>query len=84
MYPTFTEKDIVISFHKWFIKFKPGDICICRDPRTRRLLVKRIKDIKNNTYFVVGDNKMESTDSRDFGWLDRELLVGKVIYPRNK
>jgi nickel-type superoxide dismutase maturation protease len=82
MQPTFQEKDTVISVHKKVTKLKKGNICICRDPRTKRVLIKRIKEIKDNKYFVVGDNKDESTDSRDFGWLDKENMIGKVIYPK--
>lgn len=62
------------------LPIKKRDIIVCHDPVTKRLLVKRVKDIKNNTYFVVGDNKTESTDSRDFGWIKKKDVLGKVIY----
>lgn len=30
-------------------------------------------------YYVLGDNRAESVDSRSFGAIDRRLLVGKVV-----
>lgn len=30
-------------------------------------------------YFVLGDNRAESVDSRTFGAIDRRLVVGKVV-----
>lgn len=65
---------------KLFQSLKKGEIVVLKDPRTRCLLVKRIQEINNNTYYVVGDNKKESTDSRDFGWITRKDIIGKVIY----
>jgi len=31
-------------------------------------------------YFVMGDNRLHSTDSRDFGALDKRLFVGRVWF----
>lgn len=32
-------------------------------------------------YFVLGDNRGESVDSRAFGTIDQDLVVGRVVYP---
>jgi len=43
------------------------------DPRTHLALV-----VQPGTYFVLGDNRQHSSDSREFGLVPRENLVGKV------
>lgn len=80
MLPMFSEGQRVIGIT--FGKLKNRDVVVCRDPRSRKLILKRIVNIKNKRYFVQGDNKAESTDSRIFGWLDREDILAKVIYPK--
>ena len=43
--------------------------------------------IKEDEYFVMGDNRAESYDSRDFGGVNKEDIIGKVtvsLYPFNK
>jgi nickel-type superoxide dismutase maturation protease len=44
------------------------------------ILVKRIHSIKNANYFVLGDNKNDSLDSRSYGLVLRKDILGKVIY----
>lgn len=42
-----------------------------------KFVVKRVKKVKGNRLQVVGDNKL---DSKDFGWIERSEIIGKVIY----
>ena len=45
-----------------------------------KCIIKRIINVKKNEIFVVGDNNKESTDSRNFGWVSKRKIIGKVIY----
>ncbi|HEX7042678.1 MAG TPA: S26 family signal peptidase [Patescibacteria group bacterium] len=57
-----------------------GNIVVLKNPITDLFITKRIKEIKKGKYFVVGDNKNESSDSRDFGWIKRENIIGKILF----
>jgi nickel-type superoxide dismutase maturation protease len=65
----------------WFGRPRAGDVVVVRDPRQRdRLLIKRIDGAAGDSAWLVrGDNADASTDSRTFGPVARELVVGKVI-----
>jgi nickel-type superoxide dismutase maturation protease len=63
-----------------FLKPRVGDVFVLRDPRTGRLILKRISGIENGKYVVRGDNPETSTDSEMFGAVGREQLVGKIIF----
>ncbi|MDQ1403043.1 MAG: hypothetical protein QOG03_1359 [Actinomycetota bacterium] len=62
---------------------RSGDVVAVRDPRQpQRTLLKRVSAVDGGTgrITVVGDNPAESTDSRVFGAVDRELYVGRAVY----
>lgn len=68
-------KIIVSSLPYIFGKPKVGDvIAFCNDGK---FIVKRIKEIKNGSLRVQGDNKQ---DSKDFGWIKNAEILGKMIY----
>ncbi len=58
----------------------PGDIVVAQHPyRTDIRLVKRVAAVLENGYFLLeGDNPSESTDSRSFGPLPSECILGRV------
>lgn len=80
MSPTLRAGTNVLVYKYFFTKPKIRDIISARDPYDRKILIKRIVKIENNRYFVQGDNRAESTDSRDFGSLDKNNIIGKVIF----
>ena len=77
MAPLFQNGDIVFAVR--FAGLQKDDVVILLDPRGKRLLLKRIYSIKQNMFFVIGDNLDESTDSRTFGWIEKEYILGKVV-----
>lgn len=80
MEPTFFEGQKVFVRKKWFFcHLQKGDIIVLKDPRKQRMLIKRIQKIDKNKLFVVGDNTKHSTDSRQFGYIERKDTIGKVI-----
>lgn len=82
MEPRFVAGERVIVAKRFLSNITRGDVVILKDPKTKKPIIKRIQEIKNTACFVLGDNANESTDSRDFGWVDTRLIVGKVIYPK--
>jgi nickel-type superoxide dismutase maturation protease len=66
----------------WFSKPSSGDRVVVRDPRQPdRLLLKRIdRRAESGGWLVLGDNPKASTDSREFGPVARELILGKVWF----
>ncbi len=59
---------------------RAGDAVVVKDPRGGRFVLKRIGSIEGDRYFVRGDNLEWSTDSREFGGVSRDAIVGKVIF----
>ncbi|MBI2036436.1 nickel-type superoxide dismutase maturation protease [Candidatus Microgenomates bacterium] len=82
MEPNFQEGQTVLVSYLPYL-FRPpkiSDVVVIKDPRSRRLLLKRITNTKSKKYFVAGDNPKSSTDSRTFGSINKENILGKVIF----
>jgi len=80
MYPSLNAGNMVLVCGYFFSKPRIGDIIAVRDPRDEKTIIKRISKIENRQYFVEGDNKAASTDSRDFGMIDKDNIIGKVVF----
>lgn len=78
MEPTLKHNETVIvsSIPLFFRKPKVRDIVILQHGRC---IIKRIAKVKKDKIFIVGDNKKESTDSSNFGWVSKRAILGKVI-----
>ena len=59
---------------------RPGDIVVAQHPyRSNLHLVKRVvAEVENGRCLLAGDNPSESTDSRSFGAVDIEQILGRV------
>ncbi len=79
MTPTYSEGDSVLasSIPLLFSKPKKGDVVVFE--KYNRLYIKRIGKIDKEKYFLVGDNKKDSHDSRRFGLVSDNQIKGKVI-----
>jgi len=77
MLPALKPGQDVLSMN-WFINPKVGDIIVLK--QSGKELIKRIQKIDGDQVSVVGDNEKESTDSRSFGSVSLDQVVGKVIY----
>lgn len=65
---------------------KEGDVVAAVRPETEETVIKRIGEVRGDrtspNYFLVGDNSLESIDSRDFGPLPLSDIIGKVFPQR--
>ncbi|MBN1886927.1 MAG: nickel-type superoxide dismutase maturation protease [Thermoflexales bacterium] len=59
---------------------RPGDVVLVQHPyRTDLRMVKRVTAIVGDDHYQVqGDNLSESTDSRSFGALSAQYILGRV------
>ena len=83
---TLKEGDLVTykKLNKKNIDLKVGDIVVASHPKTKnKLIIKRIYRIYQNKFDLRGDNSFASTDSREFGLIELDLIIGKVdkIFP---
>lgn len=83
MEPNFKSGDYVIVNKLAYVLGNPakGDVVILKHPREKnKFLIKRISLVTNSDeYYVVGDNKNFSQDSRHFGSVRKDLIIGKVL-----
>ena len=81
MEPYIREKDtIIISKIPYLFKSPKINDIVAFQGKENNTMVKRIKYIKNNKFFLLGDNKSDSLDSRNFGSISREQILGKLIF----
>jgi phage repressor protein C with HTH and peptisase S24 domain len=80
MAPRLLHGDVVLV-SRWFSAPQIGDVVVVYHDGKEK--IKRITDIKKNRVFISGDNRLQSTDSNDFGWLDRRAVIAKLLWPRS-
>lgn len=78
MEPSIAEGSYVLV-NRWASGFRKGDILVFRAPGSGTVMVKRLMRAADSGFFLVGDNKSESKDSRSFGKVSADRVIGKVI-----
>ncbi|MEL7331995.1 MAG: nickel-type superoxide dismutase maturation protease [Cyanobacteria bacterium J06560_2] len=81
MLPTLREgEDVLVTPIPRTDKIFPGEIIICRHPSKPRVrMIKRVSEaFYDGSCYVLSDNASEGSDSRAFGVIGRELILGRV------
>ena len=80
MVPTLCPGQDVLSFNWAYLGKRPkvGDIVVVR--LNGKDVVKRVNNVYDRTIYLLSDNSQESTDSRDFGPVGMDQVIGKVVY----
>lgn len=85
MYPTFSDGDVLLVAEGVYSDSPPcpGDVVLAKHPfKSGVRIVKRVSHLTDEGHvFVVGDNRLESSDSRGFGALPRALILGRILGP---
>ena len=75
---TISEGDLVI-FRTKNLNLEIGNIVVASHPKIKnKLIIKRIHKIYQNKFDLRGDNSLSSTDRREFGLIELDLIIGKV------
>lgn len=78
MLPTFRSGDWLLV--AWADTFRIGDVIVVeREERPGVFLIKRVERNDDGRYWVEGDNKSISTDSREWGAVAEIEIVGRVV-----
>ena len=80
MSPFLKPQDIIFtsSIPYFFSNPKERDVVVARV--NGKNFVKRIHSVSQDKYYLEGDNKNDSRDSRSFGPVFKKNIVGKVIF----
>lgn len=65
---------------RWFRGVRPRRVIIFS--RNGRELIKRVDHSNENGLFVLGDHPEASTDSRSYGYINREDVAAVIVWPR--
>lgn len=80
MTPVLRPGQDILSFNWAYLGGKPqvGDIVVIKVGDKE--MVKRVQKVHDREVFVGGDNKKGSHDSRHFGPVNMNQIIGKVVY----
>lgn len=80
MLPSYHNMQLVI-LNKYDRDYEVGDVIAIKSKGLDAIIVKRIDKIYPDGYYVLGDNREHSVDSRDerVGLIEESAIIGKVI-----
>jgi len=90
MEPLCKEGDFVLLDKLFYVMIRPkaGDTVVLKHPQQEKLLLKYVLREKTDGaryfYWVEGLNKMDSLDSRNFGWVPRNMILGRAIVAKKQ
>ena len=77
MEPALPEGTIVLVRRTQAVQL--NDIILCRHPyKSKTNIIKRVEDLRPDGLYVLGDNPSQSTDSRSFGVIPTDHVLGVV------
>ena len=76
MLPTLKPGQLILV-RQWFVRPKQGQIVVVRHNGLDK--IKRIKELAGGKVYIVGDNSVQSTDSRSFGWITANQIKAVVL-----
>lgn len=75
MVPTLVPHDRILV--RYGATFTAGDIVLFE--RNGRIDIKRVDHIDDQGVYLLGDNEYASLDSRTYGSIDPERIIGKAV-----
>lgn len=80
MIPTLKEGHEILCYKWAYAKNPPkvGDIVVARIKDLE--IIKRVMFVRDDEVYLRGDNEQQSTDSRNFGWINNRQIVGKSVW----
>ncbi|GAB2620763.1 nickel-type superoxide dismutase maturation protease [Streptomyces capparidis] len=78
MVPTLRDGDRLLV--RYGAAVRPGDVVVARHPFQQDLLVvKRAAERRDGGWWLLGDNSFVPNDSREFGVVPAELVLGRAV-----
>ena len=87
MYPTYKDGELLLTLPVSFKRIQEGDVLIFKTPYDpNRVVIKRVtyKSSKTKELCFLGDNSLDSYDSRNYGFVPYKFVLGKLINQRQK
>ena len=80
MLPTLRPGDQILVDLAAYLRAPPrqGDIVVARHPYQSVLVIKRVGRVEGHRLELLGDNPVESTDSRVYGLVSVKRILGRV------